>query len=90
MACSERANPCHIPSLFPENELSAEQSLEQLMLDPSGLRYVDYTKKPNVIYAAHGEQERHRPMYEPKYSSTYQREGQRVRAESLDDANGEK
>jgi len=84
------ADPYRIPALFPENELSAEKSLEQLLLDPSGLRYVDYSKKPNVVYAAHGEQERQRPMYEPKYSSTYQRGGQRVRAESQDDANGEK
>jgi hypothetical protein len=76
--------------LFPETELSAEKSLEQLMLDPSGLRYVDYSKKPNVVYAAHGEEHKHRPMYEPKYFSTYQRGGQKLRAESQDDEKGEK
>lgn len=84
------ADPYHIPSLFPETELSVEKSLEQLMLDPSGLRYVDYSKKPTVIYAAYGEEQKHRSIYDAPYRSTYQRGGQKLREESQDDAKGEK
>jgi hypothetical protein len=86
----ERADPYHAPALFPEAELSAEKSLESLLLDPSGLRYVDYSKKPTVIYAARGEEQKHRSMYDTPYRSTYQRGGQKIRAESQDDEKGEK
>ncbi len=81
----ERQDLYHVPQLIPKALESLEGNLESLMMDPSGLRYVDYTSKPRVLYAPQDEQRKRRPLYESSCVGKFLPPGQRTREEVLAD-----
>ena len=61
----ERSIKYRAPSLIPKMHQAIAGDLKSLLMDPSGVRYADYSRKPKDLYGSQDEEAQRRALYDP-------------------------
>ena len=78
----ERCIKYHVGNLIPKAQQDLEGKAKSFLMEPSGVRYADYTSQPKPLYNLQEQQPKRGGLYEPSCVRGYLPSGQQIREET--------
>ena len=78
----ERLVVLYRDALIPKAQQDLEGKAKPFLMEPSGVRYADYTSQPKPLYNLQEQQPKRGGLYEPSCVRGYLPSGQQIREET--------